>query len=80
MSTTAISFIIIILILVTIIVYAIVMYEMAKNKTFIFSRYDPEPTFTQHIRPMGPTKPLTQEEIDNIQKLVQKALSELNHS
>lgn len=77
MSSTLISFILIIIIFVLVIIYAIVMYEMAKNKTGIFSLYKPEPTFDA-LRPMGETIPLTQEDIDKRVNLVAKALADKN--
>ena len=63
-STKAISVGILIFVLLVIIIYVIVMFELYKNKAFIFSPFTPSPPPANSFYPLGSVTPMTQEEID----------------
>lgn len=64
MSSNAISVTILVFILLTVIIYVIVMFELYKNQTFIFSPYTPPVPQTPHFYPLGAVHPLSQEDIN----------------
>jgi len=64
MASTGISVGILIFILIVVIVYVIVMYELYKNKLFIFASYIPSSP-PNSFYPLGKVTPLSQEEIDH---------------
>lgn len=55
---------ILIAILAIMIIYVIVMFECFKNQTFIFTPYAPPTPPGNFFYPLGTVTPLTQEEID----------------
>jgi len=63
-TSNAISVGILIFILITIIIYVIVMFELFKQRKFIFAPYVPPPPPTNSFYPLGAVSPLTQEQID----------------
>ena len=52
------------------IVYAIVMFEIYKNQTFIFTPYQQPAPPPNTFRPLGNVTPLTQEEINQRNALI----------
>lgn len=64
-TTKAISTGIILFILLTIIIYVIVMFELYKNRLSIFAQYVPPPPPSNHFFPQGTVTPLSQEEIES---------------
>jgi hypothetical protein len=74
-NTTHISIIILILLLFIIIVYMIIIFESFKRQTFIFKPYAP-PTNppSQGFYPLGKVTPLTQEQIEARNKIINSQL------
>lgn len=68
---------ILIFILLLIIVYVIVLFEAFKQQKFIFSPYiPPSPPKEQNaFYPLGNVRPLTQEEIDNRNRIIRNSLN-----
>jgi len=64
MSSKAISIIILIFILISIIIYSIAMFEFATNQTFVFTPYVQGPIDKPVIYPLGTIRELTPEEIN----------------
>lgn len=71
MSSKEIAIGILIFILITIIVYVIVMFELYKKQTFIFTPYTPPPPPPNSFYPLGSITPLTHEEIDQRNAIIQ---------
>lgn len=66
---------IIIFLLVVVIIYAIVLFELYKTKSFIFADYVPQTPPGDHFYPLGSIRPLTQEEIDNRNRIIQASIN-----
>lgn len=75
MSSKEISIGILISILVIIIVYVIVMFELYKKQTFIFTPYIPPSPPPNSFYPLGSTTPMTSEEIDQRNAIIMGSTS-----
>lgn len=69
-TSTNISVAIIIFLLIGIIIYAIVLFEMYKTKAHIFADYTPPTPPSNYFYPLGGVRPLTQEEIDRKNRII----------
>lgn len=80
MSEKGICIGILIAILIVIIIYVIAMFEFYKNRTFIFTPYTPKnpPSDTKAFYPLGQITPLTQEQIDERNKIINASISGAN--
>ena len=65
-SNTGICVGILIFILITMMIYVIVMFELYKNHSFIFSKYNPPApqSSANAFYPLGKITPMTQEQIE----------------
>ena len=73
-TSKIISITVFVLIFVVAIVYAIVMFECYKNKSFIFAKYNiPEPP-KPYFRPLGVVTPMTQEEINERNRIIRQSV------
>lgn len=70
MSTNGISVAILIIILIILIIYVVVMFELYKQQTFIFSPYTPPTPTSNHFYPLGAVHPLTQEQINQRNSII----------
>lgn len=72
MSKKEISIGVLILILVIIMVYSLVMYELFRRQSFIFAPYEPPapPADLYPFHPLGNVTPMTQEEIDTRNQII----------
>lgn len=61
---------ILVTLLIIVIIYAIVMFETFKNQSFIFTPYIPPTPPSNHFYPLGDVRPLTQEEIDQRNRVI----------
>lgn len=64
MGTKGISIGILISILVVMIIYVLVIFELYRKQTFIFAPYTPPPAPANAFYPLGSVRPMTQDEID----------------
>jgi len=69
-STKAISIGILISILIILIIYIIVMFELYKQKAFIFATYAPPAPPANSFHPLGTVTPMTQDEINERNALI----------
>lgn len=73
-STTAISISILIFLLIIVIIYIIVLFELYKQKRFIFATYIPPTPPGDYFYPLGSVQPLTQEEIDHRNAIIRASV------
>jgi flagellar basal body-associated protein FliL len=66
---------ILVFVLVIIIVYTIVMFEMYKRGEFIFSPYVPKPAPPNSFYPLGTITPLTQEQINHRNDIIRASIA-----
>ena len=74
-NSIKISIGILIFILLTIIIYIIILFETHKNQSFIFAPYVPPKPPKGGFYPLGSVTPLTQEQIDARNKIINSALA-----
>jgi hypothetical protein len=70
MSSKGLCIGILIFIFIIMIVYVIVMFECARKQSFIFKKYVPKTPPGSSFHPLGGVRPLTQEEIDQRNKII----------
>lgn len=80
MSPTGWSLLIVFGIFLTLIAYIVTMYVLASQHLWFFSPtfLTPEPPTDQFIRPLGPLVPLTQQQIDERNQILNGEIAQLN--
>lgn len=72
MSSKQISIGALIFVLVVIMVYSVVMFELYRREKFIFGPYEPPtpPAEKNPFHPLGSVRPMTQDEIDHRNEII----------
>lgn len=73
-STKGIAIGILIFILIVMMIYVIIMFELYKQQKFIFAQYTPPTPPSNHFYPLGNVTPLTQEEIDHRNAIIRASV------